>query len=174
MVHKRQLFHCVTYNNVKVQFHISPIPDDDIVMNTVATWSISQWGSDFLEDTIDTYVNLYRMSVTSTTGIPRVFIASNTANDPIATITFVANDDLPDASEPGPWLAALFVLPEHRHQGIGGALVNTVVDHARSLGHTQLYLYTADQVKWYEDMGWLPLRKARLSNYFVTVMSRVV
>lgn len=114
------------------------------------------------------------MSVTSTTGIPRVFVASNTANEPIATITFVANDDLPNASEPGPWLAALFVMPEHRHHGIGSALVDTVVDHAKSLGHKQLYLYTADQVKWYEDLGWSPLRQARLTDYFVTVMSRVV
>ena len=145
--------------------------NDDQVLTTVASWSIDQWGADFPEDSIDTYLDLYRESIASSTGIPRVFVALNELEHPIATITFVADDDLPDAVESGPWLAALFVLPECRHHGLGTALVHEVVQHARQLGYPALYLYTRDQVEWYEHMGWSVVRTARLSDHSVTVMT---
>lgn len=154
-----------------VDFQIIPIQKDDEILTTVASWSIQQWGADFPDDSIDTYLDLYAESITSSTGIPRVFLALNAHMQPVATITFVADDDLPNAIESGPWLAALFVLPEYRHRGLGKSLVRTVVKHARVLGYSTLYLYTADQVKWYEDMGWSVVREARLSDHNVTVMA---
>lgn len=157
-----------------VDFQIIPMPNDDEVLTTVASWSIKQWGADFPEDSADTYVRLYVESITSSAGIPRVFVALNAQKQPVATITFVADDDLPDATEPGPWLAALLVLPEYRQQGLGRSLVRAVVEHARSLRYSTLYLYTPDQVQWYERMGWSVVREARLSDHKVTVMALVL
>jgi len=156
---------------VNVTFRVVPIPDDANIMNTVATWSIEQWGADFSNDSIDTYINLYKESASSISGIPRVFIALNEDDTPVGTITFIADDELPRAIEPGPWLAALFVLPECRGQSIGRALVNTVIEHSHALGHHTLYLYTADLMSWYEGMGWTRVRRTKLGDHEVTVMS---
>lgn len=154
-----------------VTYQIVPIPDDANIMHTVASWSIEQWGSNFPNDSIDTYINLYKESLNSISGIPRVFVALNEHGSPIGTITFIADDELPRATEPGPWLAALFVFPECRGQGIGHALVKTVIEHSRALGHHTLYLYTADLMSWYEDMSWTRLRRTQLGDHEVTVMS---
>ena len=156
---------------MNVNFRVVPIPSDFHIMQTVATWSIQQWGADFPSDSLETYINLYEESLRSTTGIPRVFVALNKDNAPVGTITFVADDDLPHSTEPGPWLAALFVLPEYRGHGVGHTLVRTVTNHAYSLGHHTLYLYTEDLMSWYEEMGWTRVRGATLANHEVTVMS---
>jgi GNAT superfamily N-acetyltransferase len=172
VVLEHQLFYSVAYNNVIVFFRIVPIPHNDDILREVATWSMEQWGADFPNDTIDTYVSLYKDSIASTSGLPRVFVALDDNDTPIGTITCIDDDELPDAIEEGPWLAALFVLPECRQSGIGQALVDAVVQHARSCGFNKLYLYTERHVAWYEKMGWAVVREATLSDHVVTVMTR--
>ncbi|MBV8805563.1 MAG: GNAT family N-acetyltransferase, partial [Sinobacteraceae bacterium] len=53
-----------------------------------------------------------------------------------------------------PWLAALYVIPDCRCRGVGGALVNATVSKARALGVRVLYLYTADREDFYAHLGW--------------------
>jgi GNAT superfamily N-acetyltransferase len=172
VVLKHQLFLSVAYNNVIVIFRIVSIPPNDEILHEVATWSMEQWGVDFPHDTIDTYVNLYKESIASSSGLPRVFVALDNNDTPIGTITCIDDDELPNALEEGPWLAALFVLPECRQSGIGQALVDAVVQHARSCGYSKLYLYTERHVAWYEKLGWTVVREATLSDHVVTVMTR--
>jgi N-acetylglutamate synthase-like GNAT family acetyltransferase len=155
-----------------MHYRIVQVPDDKHIINTLALWSISEWGADFPSDTVDTYKDLYRQSRDSVTGEPRVFVALDEHGQPMATVTYINNDDLPNAIEPGPWLAALFVHPNHRRHGIGATLVDVVVNHARQLRATDLYLYTADKVDWYARLGWRVVREAELAKRPVTVMTR--
>jgi GNAT superfamily N-acetyltransferase len=53
-----------------------------------------------------------------------------------------------------PWLAGVFVAPEHRSHGIGAALVERVVQEARALGILRLYLYTSGSGALYLRLGW--------------------
>jgi GNAT superfamily N-acetyltransferase len=53
-----------------------------------------------------------------------------------------------------PWLAGLFVAPEHRRHGIGQLLVRAIENEARLRGHPKLHLYTTDAVRFYEPLGW--------------------
>ncbi len=53
-----------------------------------------------------------------------------------------------------PWLAALYVAPEYRKQGIGGALVRAIEQHAREVGCAELYLYTVTAEPFYAKLGW--------------------
>jgi N-acetylglutamate synthase-like GNAT family acetyltransferase len=83
----------------------------------------------------------------------------------------IADDELPDAPEPGPWIAAVFVAQWARRQGIGEALIDSLTSRARELGFSTVYLYTEHGAPWYEKMGWTSLRVTRLSDHNVTVMS---
>ena len=53
-----------------------------------------------------------------------------------------------------PWLAGLYVAPEHRCQGVGRALVRAIEDQARRRHYCRLYLYTDNEISYYEQLGW--------------------
>jgi GNAT superfamily N-acetyltransferase len=54
-----------------------------------------------------------------------------------------------------PWLAALYVDPQYRKQGIASALVRAIEQHARTVGCKQLYLYTVTAEPLYAKLGWI-------------------
>jgi predicted N-acetyltransferase YhbS len=70
---------------------------------------------------------------------------------PVGTINLIENDD-DQRMHLRPWLAALLVLPEHRRQGIGSALVRDLQQHANRLGIGHLYLGT-DNPGFYFRLG---------------------
>jgi GNAT superfamily N-acetyltransferase len=53
-----------------------------------------------------------------------------------------------------PWLAALYVAPAYRKQGIATALVRAIEQHARDVGCRDLYLYTVTAEFLYAKLGW--------------------
>jgi GNAT superfamily N-acetyltransferase len=63
-------------------------------------------------------------------------------------------NDMATRPELFPWLASVFVAPEHRRRGIGAALVERVMTEARSLRTPRLYLYTAGAGALYLRLGW--------------------
>ena len=56
----------------------------------------------------------------------------------VGTVTLKSDDWRPRA-DLSPWLGGLFVLPDHRGQGIAGGLVRALVDQASQRGVTTLY-----------------------------------
>ena len=52
-----------------------------------------------------------------------------------------------------PWMAALYVAPEARGQGLAGKLQQHVIGYARAQGYTELFLYSACR-DFYEHFGW--------------------
>ena len=102
---------------------------------------------------------------------PSAFHPLQSLNDQLLGVaTLVHDDELPDAPEPGPWLAAVFVTPDARKFGVGSALVAHVVNRARELGYLKIYLYTEHQEKWYASTGWLKIRDIIFLGLHHTVM----
>ena len=64
--------------------------------------------------------------------------------------------DLVMATRPelSPWLSGVFVAPEHRRRGVGGALVERVVLEACVLRTPRLYLYTLGSEALYLRLRW--------------------
>ena len=151
-----------------MNFRIAEMPDDAAVQAVVARACVSHWRRDFPHDTDQWYLNLYAESLQAQT-LPIVLVAYN-GEKVVGTASLIADDELPGATEPGPWLAAVFVNEEHRHAGVGTALVHEMMNRARTVNIQRLYLYTENAVAWYQAMGWRTLRKARLADHNVTVM----
>ena len=151
---------------------IIDMPDDSALQQQVAKTCVEYWQRDFPLDTDDWYLNLYAESLSSK-GLPIVLVALE--NDAfIGTASLIADDELPNATEPGPWVAAVFVAPSHRHQGVGSSLVMELHERAAMVGIAEIFLYTETGASWYESMGWTSLRQAHLSGHDVTVMSHRV
>jgi predicted N-acetyltransferase YhbS len=73
--------------------------------------------------------------------------------EPVGTCLLVESEIEPN-HDVSPWLAGLFVLPEHRRKGAGAALVRAIEHQARQREFSRLYLYSTDTVGFYERLGW--------------------
>jgi len=151
-----------------MSLRIIDMPDDAGVQSFIAKTCVSFWRRDFPHDTDEWYLTLYTESLRSQT-LPIVLIA-HMGDEVVGTASLIADDELPDATELGPWLAAVFVEEERRGTGVGTALVQEMMTRARALQIERLYLYTENAAAWYQLMGWRTLRTARLSDHDVTVM----
>jgi GNAT superfamily N-acetyltransferase len=148
---------------------IGPMPPDPNMRLQSARWAVEQWKRDFPYDSVDWYVDLYK-NADETTGLP-VVQAALLDDEFVGTASLISDDELPNALEPGPWIAAVYVVQWARRQGIGEALIDSLTTRARELGFSTVYLYTEHGAPWYEKMGWTRLRVTQLSDHNVTVMS---
>lgn len=82
--------------------------------------------------------------------------------------------ELADKPERQYWLSEVFTHPQHRGQGIARSLIARCIEHGRSQGIDELYLYTPDQQALYQKLGWHPLEQRRVAGETVTVMSRTL
>jgi GNAT superfamily N-acetyltransferase len=103
-------------------------------------------------------------------GIPCAWVAF-LAEEPVGTVSLVEHN-MDTRLDLRPWLAALFVLPEFRRQGIGAILVRHCEEEARSLGESYLYLYTRPAEAYYEGLGWAVFSRELYEGERVTLMKR--
>jgi N-carbamoylputrescine amidase len=103
-------------------------------------------------------------------GIPRAWVGFVDA-EPVGSVSLVERnmDTRPDLS---PWLAALWVRPEHRGQGVGAALVRRCEEEARRLGTNRLYLYTRQATGFYAGLGWSVVSEEEYEGEPAAVMVR--
>ena len=85
-----------------------------------------------------------------------VALVAKVDGEPIGTCLLAESEIEPNHDVP-PWLAGLFVVPEHRRKGAGTVLVRAIEDQARQRGFSRLYLYTTDAVGFYARLGWSAL-----------------
>jgi GNAT superfamily N-acetyltransferase len=72
----------------------------------------------------------------------------------LAGTCLLVRSELEPCHPVSPWLAGLYVAPEHRRQGVGEVLVRAIEDQARQRGNRRLYLYTDSAIHYYERLGW--------------------
>lgn len=150
------------------RIRVEDVPRDHGLRLTLAHWSLAEWVHDFPDDTIEWYLDLYE-EASRVRAVPSVFVA-HLDGKLAGTASLVADDELPDAVEPGPWVAAVFVTPPARRKGVGQALVHAAIERAGALGLEEVYLYTENGVEWYRSSGWEIVRTAELAGHPVTVM----
>src|SRR3974390_1250995 len=85
-----------------------------------------------------------------------VALIAKADDEPIGTC-LLAESEIEPNHDVSPWLAGLFVVPEHRRKGAEPVLVCAVEDQARQRGFSRLYLYTTEAVEFYARLGWTGL-----------------
>lgn len=101
--------------------------------------------------------------------VPRYFGAFEQGT--LIGIASLVTSDLPTRRELGPWLANVLVQPALRSKGIGSALVTRVTDYAAGI-FDRIYLYTFDQTRLYEHLGWSTIESSRYVDRPITIMTR--
>ena len=135
-----------------------------------AELSVTEWKEIFTEDSVQTYIDLYGQTGTYAGRFVETYVVISADDELIGMATLVDDDELPNAPEPGPWLAAVLTVPTNRAQGVASAVVQRIVQRAHELKLPAIYLYTSDQQQWYANKGWKPLRETELNGIAHTVM----
>jgi GNAT superfamily N-acetyltransferase len=86
-------------------------------------------------------------------GVPFALVAHR-STEFLGTVS-VVDCDMVERQQYTPWVAAVWVDPEHRRMGIGAALVNAAAQAAFKLGHSPIYLCAnAENAMFYLHLGW--------------------
>lgn len=120
-------------------------------ITTVARWLHEEWGHLRPNETVgDRAARVERAC--GHHEIPTTFVAID-GDEPVGSASLIAHDML-TRPELSPWLAGVFVPSEYRRRGVGAVLIRRVIDEARSLGVSRIYLYTPGSGTLYLRLGW--------------------
>ena len=134
----------------------------------LAGWLHAQWGYLHENDSVERRAARLE-SRTTRGGVPVTFVAVD--GETLLGSASLVDDDLETRPELTPWLASVYVAPEHRGRGVASALVRRVVDEARDSGVSRLYLWTTDQERLYARLGWMPVERMRFEGEDIVVMA---
>ena len=91
-------------------------------------------------------------------------------NDQVIGTASLDANDLPARPDLSPWLASVYVPPEHRSRGIASSLIERVEHEARTRGVTRLHLHTSDRETFYGERGWVMLERLIAWDHEIVLM----
>jgi len=135
-------------------------------LEQLAVWHYQQWS--YLNPGESLHQRMLRMQCyLNDQLIPSTFIA--VGKDLLGSAALVVND-METNPQLSPWLASVYVAPQHRRKGIGTQLVLHTMAQAKHGGINTLYLFTPDMAPFYRKLGWRPLSNENYHGHNVTVM----
>jgi predicted N-acetyltransferase YhbS len=135
----------------------------------LASWHYQEWEA-LLPDWSFAQALAELQSHTGRRQVPTTLVAIED-DRPIGSASLL-EADLVGWEHLSPWLASLFVAPEFRGRGLGRELVSRVVEEAKALGVSVVYLFTAGQADYYQRLGWQPCQLAEHHGREVLIMQR--
>jgi GNAT superfamily N-acetyltransferase len=120
---------------------------------TLAQWHYQQWN--WLHENGSVARRLDSLiEAANRRRIPSVFVAIEDVE--LCGSATLAEYDMDTRRDLTPWMADVFVSPDFRRRGIASALVRRVVDEARTLDVSELYLFTTGpwRERLYAGLGW--------------------
>ncbi len=148
---------------------VVPLVERPDLVEQVSAWGFAEWGHLNPGQTLEQRTVRIRGKM-NVDRVPIAFVALD-EEDRIAGTASLIFDDLEDDPR-NPWLASVFVPPEHRKKGIASALVRTVEDAARRLGYSRLYLFTSSAPTLYAGLGWRALEQRDYRGEHIQVMDK--
>ncbi len=145
---------------------VLPIEDHCTHAAIVAKWVRDEWRRLPIHD----YLEAIARGESWNLPLPRTLIAIEESSGEIVGTASLLTNDMESRSDLNPWFGCLFVLPSRRKTGIGGQLVASSVDLARTLHIQQLYLFAAHDTKLYERFGWTNIGREFYENCWNALM----
>jgi len=137
----------------------------------VARWHHDQWSymnpGRTLADRIDEYRSKHGRGRIPTT------VVGLLDDQPVGSASLIEHD-MDTHMELTPWLASVFVHPEHRGRGFGSALVRRIEREAERLGIDVLYLFTPDRESLYARLQWRVMSREEYRGERVVVMKKKI
>ena len=148
---------------------VVPLVERPDLVEQVSAWGFAEWGHLNPGQTLEERTARIRGKM-NVDRVPIAFVALDEEGRIVGTASLIF-DDL-EGDPRNPWLASVFVRPEHRKKGIASALVRTVEDAARRLGYSRLYLFTSSAPALYAGLGWQALEQRVYRGEHIQVMDK--
>lgn len=148
---------------------ITYLADYPQYLSTVAGWVFDEWGWEMPGSTLESIRAEFSMHL-NRERIPLAML-SLVEGQPVGTASIFLHD-MDIRMDLTPWLAAVYVLPEFRGQGIGSQLVRAVEAVATRLQLERLYLFTPDHAAFYARLGWSVLEKVEYRHRSNVIMTK--
>ena len=133
----------------------------------VAGWIFDEWGWEMPGSTLDKIHSEFSQHL-NRDRIPLTMLAL-IDGQPAGTASIFVHD-METRMELSPWLAAVYVMPEFRGQGIGSQLVLAIEETGRRMKLEQLYLFTPDRASFYARLGWSEFEVVEFRNRSNVIM----
>lgn len=149
--------------------HIDYLDQHRDLVATLADWHHAQWGRLFDDWDIEVVRAELEGHATRRT-LPTTLVMVEDSK-PLGSVSLVLEDAPEFCDQGSPWLASLYVAPEHRGHGLGAQLVHAAVDAAAGQGIDQLFLFTPEHANFYERLGWSRMLRTTLKGTPVDLMT---
>jgi len=136
-------------------------------MQQLAQWHDDEWGDYNPGLSLDQRIQRMQPHLDDR-AVPSTYVAME---DGILGSADIVQHDMTVHQELTPWLASVYVDQPQRRRGIGSELVKYVMQQAANADFSRLYLFTPDQVAFYQRLGWQELVKESYCDHEVTIMS---
>jgi len=147
---------------------IEYLADNIALVPIIAHWHHEEWGYFNPGDSIEKRIANLQTHL-GRKQIPATFI-SLSGGILLGSASLIAHD-MDTRMDLSPWLANVYVTPEHRSQGIGTALVQRVIKEAVELGIETLYLFTPDRKGFFASLGWSVVEHTEYRGQKVVIMA---
>jgi N-acetylglutamate synthase-like GNAT family acetyltransferase len=148
--------------------HFIPLNERPCAIAQIARWHYQEWHALFPQRSEDDFAAELAQCL-GAEPIPQTWLLVDEDDAVIGTCSLL-HHDMTTNRDLTPWLANVYVRPDRRGQGLGRMLVQQVMQAARSMGIAHLYLFTEDQQRFYQQLGWFVLRTQHYETHPVSVM----
>lgn len=147
------------------------LSDRSDLLDRVASWQYGEWGFLDPNDSLEARRERLREHL-HREGLPLTLVAVESVDRHSRALgsADVVHYDLPDRPDLTPWLSAVYVPPESRHQGVGTALTRRAVEEAAAAGAPRLYLCTWDRESFYRRLGWRTIERLTAHGAVCVIM----
>ncbi|WP_430461715.1 GNAT family N-acetyltransferase [Thalassolituus sp. LLYu03] len=134
----------------------------------IARWHFDEWQALYPNETLDYFEADLKACLGAQT-VPTTWLLME--GDQVLGTTSVLKSDLHTHTHLSPWVANVYIVPECRGQGLGRLLIGAVLKRLKAAGLGTVYLFTEDQTRFYEGLGFRELERTQLHDATVSVMS---
>jgi N-acetylglutamate synthase-like GNAT family acetyltransferase len=144
--------------------NLKEIPD---TIPTLAKWHHEEWAYLNPQKSLEKRIESYREYLGEAL-VPSTYVALEKST--VLGSASIIKHDMDTRVEYSPWLASVFVHPDHRERGVGSKLVSHVMSTAKKSGFESLYLFTPDRESFYKRLGWTTIHREPYNATQVTIM----
>ena len=157
---------------LEMSMRIENLANRDDLIEEVGRLHHEEWGHLRPEQTLEDRAEKLRQ-FSGRGEIPTAFVA--TSNEGLLGTAMLIAHDMQSRPDLMPWLAGVYVKPEHRRTGVAAELIDRVAEAATRLGVTTLYLHTVTGLEsFYTRLGWSPIEYCEYKGLNVVIMSRTL
>jgi N-acetylglutamate synthase-like GNAT family acetyltransferase len=147
---------------------IAYLADHPEFLRTLAEWQHGEWGHLRPGDTVE--ARMVRLGGSEEPDRIPLTVVAHENGEVRGSASLIAHD-MDTRMELTPWLAGVFVAPEHRCRGIGAALVRRIMAEAGRLNVPVLYLYTVHSENFYAGLDWSLLEHTTYREQHIAIMN---